>query len=349
MLPGNLSKAALLMLILVLAAITGWEFYLRKTGVTISYDNLEPLWADKRAMVYEPADKAVVFVGSSRIKFDLDVLTWEAITGTHAIQLAYEGSNPVPVLLNLAADEKFKGNLVVDVTEGLFFTPLQGPTSDKPNTAIKYFNEITPAQKAGFAINKLLESQFVFLDKDDYSLSAMLDKMQIPSRPGVMMLPYFPVEFKKVQFNRQSYMTDKMLADTNIQKKVTDIWTLYAQMGSHFPIPGGDTLLHIIAGVKMATDKIKARGGKVLFVRTPSSGPYWMGEQHVFPREKFWDKVLAITGCPGVHFNDYPAINHFICPEWSHLSPADAILFTKEFARILQQEKKWLPPTTATR
>ena len=38
------------------------------------------------------------------------------------IQLAIEGNSPLPVLEDLAADENFKGNLVVDVTEGLFFS-----------------------------------------------------------------------------------------------------------------------------------------------------------------------------------------------------------------------------------
>jgi hypothetical protein len=299
---SSISKAAILMVVLVVVSIVSWELYLRNSGLKISYDNLEPLWADKRAMVYEPADKAVVFIGSSRIKYDLDIATWEAITGTKAVQLACEGTNPVPILFDLADDENFKGNLVVDVTEGLFFSPLVGPNVERSDKVLKYYKEITPAQKAGFAINHTLESQFVFLDKEDLSLPALLDKLQIPSRKGVMMLPYFPVEFTRVNFGRQAYMTPKMLADTNIQKRVTDMWMMYSDMSKSFPPPGGDTLLQMIQTVKAATDKIKARGGKVLFVRTPSSGPYLMGEQMAFPRDKYWNKLLEVTGCPGVHF-----------------------------------------------
>lgn len=44
-----------------------------------------------------PPDKSTVFIGSSRIKFDLDIDTWEGITGDHAIQLACVGSTPIPV------------------------------------------------------------------------------------------------------------------------------------------------------------------------------------------------------------------------------------------------------------
>ena len=118
---SSLAKAALLAFLIVLLAIAGWEFYLRKQGNAVSYDDMKELWADKRAMVYEPSDKATVFIGSSRNKFDLDVKTWEKMTGEKVVQLAIEGTCPLPVLSDLANDPKFKGKLMIDVTEGLFF------------------------------------------------------------------------------------------------------------------------------------------------------------------------------------------------------------------------------------
>src|SRR5882757_5026598 len=110
---NNLSRAAVFALLLVVLVIGGWEVYLRSKGVTISYDNGKELWADKRAMVYEPSDKTTVFIGSSRIKFDLAVDTWQKETGRQAVQLAIEGSSPIPVLTDLGNDPRFKGRLVV--------------------------------------------------------------------------------------------------------------------------------------------------------------------------------------------------------------------------------------------
>lgn len=78
--------------------------------------------------------------------------------------------------------------------------------------------------------------------------------------------------------------------------------------------------------------------------RTPSSGPFWMGEQMGFPRAKYWDRLLALTGCPGIHFADYPAVASFVCPEWSHLKPADAVTWTINLVDILQKEKGWVFP-----
>ena len=163
---NSIKKSAILMLVIVTITLVGWEIRLRNIGVTTTYDIGNALWSDKRAMVYEPKDKATVFIGSSRIKYDIDIPTWESLTGgNHAIQLGHDGSNPIPALLNLAEDEKFGGRLVIDITEGLFFS--MSPFNNvEPNKNIKYYKDRTYAQKASFGIDKVLQSQLVFLDQE---------------------------------------------------------------------------------------------------------------------------------------------------------------------------------------
>ena len=338
----NLVKAGILTLILVLISVVSWEAYVRNKGFDNSIDDGPSLWADKRSKVYEPADKSTVFIGSSRIKFDLDIDTWENSTGDHAIQLACVGSTPVPILENLANDENFKGKLIIDVTEILFFST--DPMNAKmPVDNIKYYKDLTPAQRASFELNHALESKLAFLDKEGLSLNAQLVNLRIPNRPGVFEFPVFPPAFDRVKFNRQSYMTEKFVADTNQQNQVKGIWAFFGKMNKELPMEGAK-LDSMLATVKTYTDKIKARGGQIVFVRTPSSGPFLMGENMGFPREKYWDRLLAYTGCPGIHFSDYPAIASFVCPEFSHLSQPDAIIFTKNFIKILREENGWKFP-----
>lgn len=336
---ARLTKAGIFTLVLVTAAVISWELYVRSQGFDTSYDDDPALWSDKRKRVYEPADKSTVFIGSSRIKFDLDISTWESITGDHAVQLACVGSNPIPLLEDLANDKEFKGKLVVDVTEGLFFSTAP-QNAKRPVENLKYFKDQTPAQQVSFHINHLLESQFVFLNKEWLSLGAQLNNLPLTERPGVYNFHGFPPDFGRVKFNRQEYMTDKMAADTVIQNTVKNIWGAIIKAAKEPPASGVklDSILNV---VKIAVDKIKARGGQVLFVRTPSSGAFLMGENRGFPREKYWERILSVTNCPGIHFADYPAIAHFICPEFSHLSQSDAIVFTKNFIKILSEEKGW--------
>ncbi len=337
---SSLAKSAIFAAVLVIISIILWELFLRSKGFEITYNDDPSLWTNKRDMVYEPADKATVFIGSSRIKFDLDIPTWEGITGNHAIQLACVGSNPVPILENLAADNNFKGRLVVDVTEGLFFDK---SADQRPRDNMKYYTERTPSQRASFYVNQLLESQFVMLDKEWLSLGAMMDKLPVNNRPGVYKFGGFPAGFGRVNFNRQEYMTDKFSSDTVMQNIVKNIWVACIK-ASKEPPPTGAMVDTMIMSVKIAVDKIQARGGQVFFIRTPSSGGAKIGETMFFPREKYWDKLLAVTKCPGLHYEDYPAIDHFICPENSHLSLTDAKTFTINFIKILSEEKGWKFP-----
>jgi hypothetical protein len=120
------------------------------------------------------------------------------------------------------------------------------------------------------------------------------------------------------------------------------MWGYLAKMRTG-PPPSGEKLDSLINTVKVAINKIRSRGGDVLLVRTPSSGPFWMGEQQGFPREKYWDKLLASTNSQGIHFIDYPETANFICPEFSHLSPQDAIVYTKALIPMVEQ-KGWKFP-----
>jgi len=336
---SNMIKAGLLALLISFLAAISWEIYLRYHGVTISFDDNDALWSNKRAMVYEPRDRATVFIGSSRIKFDLDIPTWEVMTGKHAIQLANVGSDPMPYLEDLANDKNFKGNLVIDVTEGLFFSEYHADDYLK-NRRINYYKKITPTQRCSFLVNEALESQFVFLDQDYLSISAMLDHIKLSNRPGVFSDPLFPLDFDRTSFTRQSLMDQRFLEDTSIQNEVKKIWLFFASVDTAAPISGKklDTMFNL---VKSDVDKIKARGGQVLFVRTPSSGPYRQAEIHGYPRKEYWDRLLAVTDCPGIYFEDYPVIGHFECPEWSHLTPSDAVIYTKNLIKILRDEKGW--------
>lgn len=320
------------MALIVSVAVGSWEFYLRQKGIPIGYDDASALWADKRAKVYEPADRATVFIGTSRIKYDLDIDTWQKITGKDAIQLGFEGSSPLTILEDLGNDPKFKGHLIVDATEELFFSDAP-PFNSRPLDAIHYYQKETYAQKASFQLNRLLESHLVFLNERFLSLNAELNNLQIPNRHGVMGEPHFPMDFWNVNFDRQDKMQPNFLVDTAEQNQVKDFWKVFLGLVNAGPQPKDNAI--VLQKAKTAVEKIRARGGDVVFVRMPSSGYFWQTEQKLFKRKQYWEPLIAATHTRGIHFADYPAINHFECPEWSHLSPAQAVVFTTAFIKLL--------------
>lgn len=330
----SLAKAGILTVILVAISMLCWELYLRNLGYKLAYNDDEALWMKNRKKIYGPPEKTTVFIGSSRIKFDMDIPTWESTTGEKAVQLALHGSCPRLALDNLANDEKFKGKLIIDVTEGLFFRPTEDQGMSK---RVKYYAAATPANRVSDQLGFALESQFLFLDKDMFSMNALLNDLHIPNRKGVRGDVIFPRKFSYVNFDRQEIMTDEFVKDTSIQRKITDIWTMFGAL-SDKPGVGGDTLQKIFTEVQTAVAKIKARGGRVIFVRTPSSGGYWAHEPVSFPREKYFDKLLSLTDCKGIHFKDYPEMADLICPEWSHLKPADGVVYTNALIKALEKE-----------
>jgi hypothetical protein len=81
--------------------------------------------------------------------------------------------------------------------------------------------------------------------------------------------------------------------------------------------------------------KFEARGGRVVFVRCPSSRGYRTGENMGIPRIEFYDDFLKQTNSVGYHFEDYEQLNQFHCPEESHLYTPDAKIFTTELVKIM--------------
>jgi len=265
------------------------------------------------------------------------------MTGEKAVQLALVGTSPRKMLENLANDANFKGKLLLDITEGLFYSRF--PWADQSAIeAIEYYKKYSPSQKASSLINYGLESIFVFLEHRRFGLNELLKDLSLPGRKDVLVEPPFPKEFEWTTYDRQTYMAPKFLADTNLQKRQRDIWAMFGALDKT-PAIIGDSLMMIFKELKTNIDKIKSRGGQVTFIRPPSSGPWLQTENEVYPRKLYWDDMLAYTNTAGIHFADYPETSNFICPEWSHLALNDAIIYTTHLVKTLET-KGWRFTTT---
>lgn len=336
----SITKSGMLAIIITLIAIATYEISLRQNGYTISYDDSESLFANSRRKIYLPQNEATVFTGSSRMKYDIDTETWREITGETPVQLSFVGSRATLVLKDLAADPDFKGKVLVDGTEGLLFD-ISGRSDRRPGTAIKYFHDETPSQRFSFHVNRILESGFVFLDEDNFSLSPCLEQIPLPTRPGHFSFPKYPAEFAVTNFDRQTQMTENFIRDSSQYSIMREVWLNIAKMGSKIERPPSTVYDSLMLALKKDIDIIKSRGGQVVFLRPPSSGPLWQGEQKGFSRQEFWDKLLHITECKGIHFMDYDETSSYACPEYSHLSPSDAKLYTRKLIQILETEIAW--------
>lgn len=315
------------------------ESYWRARGFVPTFNDDKVLWAAKRKEIYKPASQATVFIGGSRIKFDLDIPTWERVTGEKAIQLAIVATPPRIILRDLANDRNFRGKLIIDVAEAQFFAMDSMRRDRFAKEALEYYYDETPAQSISATLHHLLESRLVFLEEGKFGLINLLNGIQFKNRPGVVFRFPFPAEFGVCNFNRQNWMTPMFLSNETLLEEQIENWR--KSFGLDRPLTG-KAMESFLQQTKKAIDKIRSRGGQVVFVRPPSNGDYLKADTLNFPRREYWDRLLSNTSTAGIHFLDYRETAALVCPELSHLSLQGAAAYTAQLAKILQEEKGWM-------
>lgn len=317
--------------------ISAWEFYWRSQGYIPSYDDTNGLWAEKRALV-DFADKdQVVIIGSSRAHYDFQLDEWEEVTGRRPIMLAADGKSPGPMLEDIVENSTFSGILVVGCAPGLFFSPKDSTGGwGRAKEWVDHFHERTYAQRFNQKVSYFIDPYLAMITGDDWATDLTLKHLvkRIPLN-GRLENPYpwFPI-FGYSDFDRNVTMLDILTTDTAYAVQIQRVWMF-------FPAKNKFTAnrTQVLGFYKNLTDKFRERGGKIIFVRNPSHGGVLKNENITHPRELYWDKLIDTTGCPGYYFEDYPELNQFFTPEWSHLSTPDAKIYTKEFVKILQKDK----------
>jgi hypothetical protein len=296
-------------------------------------DDERGYWTAERRKVDATPRDSVVIIGDSRILFDTDLATWQRLTGRRPIQLALMGAGAQPILHDLANDEHFAGLLVIGTAELSYFSEGQDSTSE----VLEYIKTESPSQRVGHQIYKGLSRYYAFLDSN-YTLFDLLERHKLAERKDVQD-PYTDV-WKVGEFydGRQGYLWEQVEREDYIRRHAQSVWM---EIFSGPPATA-EQIDRVIANTKPDVDRIRARGGEVVWIRPPSSGPILDIEHTRYPRSKVWDKLMQGTGSFGVYFDDYPSIQHLNCPDWSHLSKSSVPTFTDTYVRVLEEHVGWL-------
>lgn len=330
-----LGGAWLVALVVFALGMLAWELYWRDFGAAPSYRNSDGQWAQQRRRIDNGEGGKTVLIGASRVLFDIQLPVWERLTGERPIQLAIEGTTPLPMLEDLANDADFSGRLLIGVAPDVFFSGFE-----YRGDVLPYYRDQTPAQRSGTWLSMiLLEPYFAFYEPD-FALATVLARQAWPPRTGVRS----SMQVRKLSVadaDRNTRMWDKLVEDPAYRRLAQRIWA--QDFGG--PLPGMDTpegkrnaIDTQIARAAAAIAKLRARGIPVLFLRPPSSGAYYDFEQNYLPRAETWDLLLQRTGAPGIHFEDYRELQGYDLPEWSHLSATEADRFTAALVPIIQRE-----------
>lgn len=317
---------------------TGWELWWRQQGWQASLDDTPDLWAAARARVDGAPRDQIVLIGDSRTLFDIDLYQLQrGVGGPLPIQLATVGTNPVFMLEHLAAADEFRGTVICGVTPGGYFLP-PGIAEELPRKGIARYQDWSLAQKASFRLFLPLDSRLAFLNSEMLDVRSQIQQLELPQRDGVDAT--FVPDIYDLDRNRRARLRSALETDPAFRDHVRAIWMAFNPPPPPDPVQAdaereGErhrTLWRSFAAV----ERIRARGGRVIYVLFPSDGPLRDLEEKGFPRPRFWDALLAATGVPGIHYRDHRELSRFHCPEWSHLSAADSVEFTRRLVPLLK-------------
>jgi|tagenome__1003787_1003787.scaffolds.fasta_scaffold20988238_5 hypothetical protein len=325
----------------ILIAVTCWEVYCRSLGYEPTLNDTSDLWTEARRRV-QP--ESIVIVGDSRPWFDLDLDELERGLMKRPVQLAQAGSCAFPVLEDLANDQQFHGTIICSIVPRLFFAPA-GPPLEESQKAVQRYHGQTWAQRVSHELSVPLERSFAFLKQQELTLPDLLNDIPIPNRPYAQVPPPLPPYFCSVDRERRARMVEQCVRPGRLQTRVKNGW---AALFTPPPPPTYVPTAAFVAKMQKAVadrfrntgicvDKLRARGGKIVFVRFPVTGQLKKLEDEQTPRAQTWEPLVQQTHVPGIYFEDFPDLASFDCPEWSHLSAGDSVEFTKRLVPHLRQ------------
>ncbi len=316
---------------IALVLLGSWEWYWRDFGAHATQRNSEGLWATQRRRL-DSEPHATVITGASRMLFDIDLDTWQRLAGDRPIQLALEGTSPLPILEDIADHSTFAGRLVVGVAPDVFFSGFAFRAH-----AVVHFQKESPAERVSQWISSHTVEPYLAFYDPDFSLPTVVLRQDWPAREGISGTRVR--KLSESAADRNTWMWSKVETDTVYRDLCRRIWAEdFAPLDAGGLVELDKSMDKQINRAVAVVAKLRARGVLIVFVRAPSDADYLAYEERNYPRARSWDVLLAKTGVPGIHFADYPELQGYELPEWSHLAAHEKPRFTEALYRIVARD-----------
>ena len=316
-------RAAVCAAALAVAALAAGEAFWRGRGVRPSVADSATLWAAARTDLPAGDRSAVAAIGASRMHaaFDSDLVR-DRLPGRAVRNLAIEATAARDVLADFAADPTFRGVLLVGVTEDHLAAAPGGAAGYVGRAAAG----VSAGARLGEAVRAAVQARCVTAG-GQVGWGQVVGRLRagrgLPAHSLTVMRPDRDLDCRFLSPDgtmRPGTAAARRARAAAIARRLTG------------PPPDPAAWLAAADGHVEAAAAIAARGGRVLFVRMPTSGAYRELADRHHPRGRFWDRFAAaadrVPGVAAVHFRDVPALADLRCPDGSHLDAADKPRFT---------------------
>lgn len=338
----------LLIIVFFVGFISFFEIKMRARGWVPSFSDSRDLWSYHRKRASELGSNALILVGASRIQLGIDLDEIRNNTDLEPIQLAIDGTSPVPVMENLARDPQVNGIIILSLDEGQIKPDYSG---EKSNEWVKFYDDyfnsgkfMEPFRFVNNKVKMLISERFItkmegarpftviysyifdpspsanyLVLHKDRSRSADYEKVVMPHFYAERVARHFGNQLVKGETTFRIFFETYSHAIENIQPADN----------SEF-LSGIDLLLKDV-------QQIENRGGRVIFVRLPTDKLIWETDRKKYPREYFWNE-LAKRHDKTIHFMDYQSLQKYNLPDGSHLDYRDKKSFTRELMKIIDTD-----------
>lgn len=315
----SLLRAGGVAIVASLAAAAGYESFWRGRGFSPELRDSAELWCAERERALFLGRRALAILGSSRFQLGIDpIVLRSSLSGREPVQLAINGSPALPVLRNLAGDDGFSGVALCEVMPQNFFTTAALSASSVPWLA--YLRARPAVGLWETRLRGAVQGRLVALQP---SLDLHVVAKRLALGQGLPKPSY--VRMRADRF---------MAADYGKVDKARQLRHWVEQARAKLP-PSGPELERVLDVARDACTRIRARGGNVIFVRMISSLEVRAVEDALFPRDLYWDRLLAETQAVGIYDAEVPGAANLTCPEGSHLDAAQARAFSAGLAEVL--------------
>jgi hypothetical protein len=317
-----LTAAAAGALLLLIGAESGW----RALDHEPSMRDDPAAWSVRRAQVYGAAPRdRLVFLGSSRIQLAIDTgLLRQAFPGLGVEQLAVEGRSPVAAFLDLAADARFDGVVVLELQPD----DLEPTRAGQQQGYVDFFRAGQPLERRiERRIEMELQGRLVFASPE-LRLPRVLESLL---RHGALPLPYQVTTYPDRSRADRFEFAD---AAGQRRKRMARDAEDYAKDP---PSSAADWQARALR-LAQAGERIAARGGAVLVFRMPVDDDRAAFEERWYPRAQYWSGFAAASRVKVIDGRDVVELAGVPTPDGSHIDARDRQEFTLRLARLLLRE-----------
>lgn len=332
-------------LLLVAVAVIGWEALARDmyhTPGTFQSGMVE-MWADERRKLDTPEENVrVVLTGSSRMLWDADLDIMESKFGHRPVQLALAGTSPVKIVEDIIENTEFDGVILVGVASFLFSSPFAMGDLESwgyyGTPAKEWYDGVSFSKRSGRVLHDFLSLHFGFLD-DSFSMPELLKGyVVLANREGAYDVRLDGWKLGDYYEDRQTDMWPPVEDENSFDNaQVKAFWDLPGR--EHDPEKTRETATAAIEYYGPLIEKLRARGGDIVFVRMPISGLYLEGDQKNQFVESFWSPMAEGVDALFIDTMAYPDLMDGLrTPEWSHLDRASQDLFSERIVPLIAAE-----------